>query len=124
MSTVPPWLVTVGKLRAARFNNEAALQAGIEAVLVAAGATFEREHRLTETERIDFTVEHEGKRWGIECKTAGVQGVPVWRQLIRYLPHVDAIVLVTTKPVGAVLQLKREDGSAVPTHVLELWKNF
>jgi hypothetical protein len=75
-------------------SDEASLQAGIALALESAGLPFEREARLSPTDRVDFLV----GRTVLEVKIEG--GVSaVTRQLHRYAQSeaVDEIVLVTTR---------------------------
>lgn len=75
-------------------SAESALQAGVAAVLERAGAPFEREVRLTRSDRIDFMV----GGLGVECKMDGSLSA-LTRQLHRYaqLPAIDGLVVVTTR---------------------------
>lgn len=83
-------------LRAVRFNfqDEEQLQRGIAQVLAARGFAFDREVRLTPTDRIDFLV----GAVGIEVKIDGGLG-PLTRQLHRYSEHprIGALLLVTSR---------------------------
>jgi hypothetical protein len=91
MTTVDQVLAAI---RGHRFNysNEDELQQGLAAAIASLGLDVEREVRLDGQNRIDLLV---GKV-GIEVKTKG--GVAeVLRQLCRYAPHVDELVLVTIK---------------------------
>ncbi len=85
-------------LRAA-WRSETQLQAAIAALLVEAGVTAEREVVLSAGERIDLLVHIEDVRVGVEVKIAGSVLV-VARQLQRYgrCAHLDALLLVTSKP--------------------------
>lgn len=75
-----------------RFANEDELQQGLAAALEAAGLDVAREVSVDARNRIDLMV----GRIGIEVKVKG--GVAeVNRQLCRYAPHVDHLVLVTIK---------------------------
>lgn len=120
-TTPPPWLTEIGKLRAGQFPSEDALQKKIAQILTAHRVQYRREEILTEADRIDFYVNHEGDAWGIECKISGAQAV--WAQLYRYAPHFHTLVLVTTKPVAQKLDVLK-DGHPMPFHLLELWRNF
>ena len=75
-------------------QNEAQLQDALQTLLKASYSHVRREHRLTETDRIDFLVE----RTGIEVKIQGSL-TQVMRQLRRYADSddVDDLVLVTTR---------------------------
>jgi hypothetical protein len=85
------------KIRAAitghrfRYASEHELHHGIAAALRSAGLTPKGEVRLSGG-RIDFLVD----RVGVEVKLAG-SAETVARQLARYVPDVDELVLVTTK---------------------------
>lgn len=81
-------------VRAHRFcyADEYSLHEGLEQAFSAAGLDVQREVSLNPSGRIDFLVD----RTGIEVKVAGSTEV-VTRQLARYAPHVDDLVLVTTK---------------------------
>lgn len=77
--------------------DEAQLQAGIYLVLDGCFLHPQREVRLTPGERIDFLCTSLGvARIGVEVKVAGTAGAAM-AQLIRYAPHVDALILVTTR---------------------------
>jgi hypothetical protein len=91
-------------LRSHRFlvSEERALQDAIELLLAAAADDLmllpTRETILAPGERIDFTVFHGFRRKiiGIEVKVDGSKA-DVARQLMRYVPYVDGLVLVTTR---------------------------
>jgi hypothetical protein len=84
-----------------RYADEAELQAGIAQALDDMGFAAQREVRLTPASRIDFLyVDVHGHRIGIEVKIAGAP-VSVGRQLARYAPHVDGLVLATTRRTHA-----------------------
>lgn len=75
-----------------RYSDEEELQEGLAAALASVGLEVEREVRFDKGSRIDLLV----GRVGIEVKVKG--GVAeVLRQLCRYAPHVDELVLVTIK---------------------------
>jgi hypothetical protein len=80
-------------LRAVRYNysSEEELQAAVADRL---GARFEREARLSNSERIDFFDPSSGI--GVEVKVAGSRAV-VLRQLFRYAgrPEIGGLILVT-----------------------------
>ena len=88
----------VGNLARFGFDRtcEMRLQEGVALVLGTMGltGTLEKEHRLTESERVDFYV----SRVAIELKVKGSLSA-VTRQLMRYAtsPEVDCIILVTTQ---------------------------
>lgn len=117
----PPWFAALQKLRSS-FATEAAMQRAVGGILPAHAT---REHRLDDESRIDFTVEHEGRLWGIECKTQP-HGADVLRQLTRYALHVDVLVLVSTKAVRLPYPVKTLDGTGktVPLHIIETWCNL
>jgi hypothetical protein len=75
-----------------RFASEDDLQRGLEAALTKRGLDVEREVRVDDLNRIDLMV----GRVGIEVKVKG-GAAEVNRQLCRYAPHVDHLVLVTIK---------------------------
>lgn len=89
-----------------RFTSEAALQAAIATLLTHARITAIPEHRLglspgspaPSPGRIDFDVQcdHQGPRVGIEVKVDGGE-MEHLRQLYRYAPFYDDLVLITTK---------------------------
>jgi hypothetical protein len=80
-----------------RYTTEGALHHAIATLLARAGLSFEWEHPLTDSERIDFEVGLPiGEKIGIEVKTAGGE-VEHLRQLYRYAPHYDDLILVTTR---------------------------
>jgi uncharacterized Zn finger protein (UPF0148 family) len=73
--------------------DESGLQAGVAAVLTAAGRPAHREVRLTARDRIDILT----GRVGIEVKVRGATDA-LLRQLQRYAQHtqIDALIVVTT----------------------------
>jgi hypothetical protein len=83
-------LVAALRTRRYRYANEDDLQLGITQVLTLERVPFVREVRLAPREKIDFMV----GRIGVEVKIKGSFS-SVARQLLRYAPHVDALVLVT-----------------------------
>ncbi len=85
-------LATLLLARRFRFATEEDLQRGIESVLVSAGEPFRREERLTKKDRVDFLA----GTIGIEVKIGGSLS-QVTRQLLRYAPHVDGLILVTAR---------------------------
>ena len=94
--------------------DEIRLQEEIARALAAAGVAFEREVRLSATDRIDFMV----GSLGVEIKVKGASHA-VMRQLLRYTEHarITELILFTThaqivvpdvlggKPVSTVLRL-------------------
>lgn len=88
------------------YGDEKALQNGIEIALTRAGLQVEREVSLNPRGRIDFLVQTSAggrrPRTGLEVKVAGSVEA-VMRQLQCYAPHVDDLVLVTTKARHAQL---------------------
>ncbi|HET7588612.1 MAG TPA: hypothetical protein VFK14_00280 [Solirubrobacterales bacterium] len=85
-----------------QFANEDELQQGLAAALTSEGLDVEREVRFDKHNRIDLLVD----RIGIEVKVKGGTA-EVHRQLCRYTPHVDQLVLVTIK-AGHVQDLPSE----------------
>lgn len=85
-------------VRAHRFlyADEIGLHEGLEQVFAAAGLEARREVSLNPSGRIDFLIENDQGRTGVEVKVAGSADV-VTRQLARYAGHVDDLVLITTK---------------------------
>lgn len=83
-----------------RWANERELQDGIFKALdkYLSSAEVEREVVLTPRDRIDFRC----GRVGIEVKIGG-SAESVMRQLTRYAPHVDELILVTTRHTHATL---------------------
>lgn len=88
------------------YGDEKALQNGIEVALHRAGLDVTREVSLNPRGRVDFLVQTTAggrrPRTGLEVKVAGSLEA-VMRQLQCYAPHVDDLVLVTTKPRHAQL---------------------
>lgn len=82
-------------LLAARFRicSEVELQAAIASLLQEEGWPFQREAILAPDSRIDFLVRGS---LGIEVKIKGSLG-DVHRQLLRYAPHVEGLLLVTSR---------------------------
>jgi hypothetical protein len=74
------------------YANEEELQEGLAAAIASTGLDVQREVRFDGASRIDLLVD----RVGIEVKVKGGVG-EVERQLRRYAPHVDELVLVTIK---------------------------
>lgn len=77
--------------------DEKGLQATIAERLDAAGITYEREHRLSPADVIDFISD----RVGIEVKIKGGKRA-ILRQVERYAAsdQIDAIILVTSVALG------------------------
>ena len=93
----PEAIVTLLRRSRLRVGDEAALQLSIEEVLTAAGEGFEREHRLSAADRIDFLL----GTVGLEAKTRCNKRV-IYRQLERYAAHdaISALILVTGTAMG------------------------
>ena len=93
----PVEIVAVLRRTRLRVGDEAALQLSIEEALTAAGASFEREHRLNAADRIDFMI----GSVGLEAKTRCNKRV-IYRQLERYAAHdaISALILVTGTAMG------------------------
>lgn len=119
----PDWLTAIAKIRAGIIPDEAALHCAVSEILTAQGVKFIHEHSFTRKDRIDFLVEWNAESWGIECKVNPC-GLNVWRQLERYAPGCDYLVLITTKAVGRVIAPDPREHRCKGLHVLELWKNF
>lgn len=121
--TRPGWLNRLSKIRPATVPNEPALHRVVEGILKDAGVDYRHEHPFTATERIDFIVdEADGFRWGIECKL-NPDGMAIWRQAFRYADHCDAVIILTTRPLSAILKPHGEH-RAKEFVVVELCKNF
>lgn len=127
---LPLWLEGVARARAGLFQTEAKLQAWADCELRShigfgdkAPHTFERELILPDDAgRIDFAVSDAFGRWGIECK---VKASPnTWRQLARYAPHFDHLILVTTWAHGEPPEEFETPHGNVRLYVLDLWKNL
>lgn len=103
------------KLNAA---DERTLQDQIEAVLTKEGTAFQREHELSDLDRIDFLVE----TIGIEVKINS-SPAQVLRQLFRYSEHkdIDGLLLVTTRSRHTNLP---PELNGVPVRVLYLVNSF
>lgn len=84
-------------LRSTRFRwtTERELQDGIEQLLLARGIGYQREHILSDSDRIDFLL---SDGTGIEVKTRGAL-VPLLAQLGRYSEHdcISSLVVVTAR---------------------------
>jgi hypothetical protein len=74
------------------WSTEHDLQDGLAAALAQAGIELKREVIFSPQDRIDFMV----GTIGIEVKVEGSMA-DVARQLMRYTPYVDGLVLVTTR---------------------------
>lgn len=97
--------MTLAEFRRALFSrrftgrSEADFQAAIERRLVEMAVIFQRERRLPgKGGRIDFSLEVDGLRLGIECK-AVITGGDTARQLLKYAltEEFDHLVLLTTR---------------------------
>ena len=85
-------LATLLSTRRFWHSSEDELQRGIALVLDEAGIAYAREAELSAGERVDFLV----GAVGVEVKVAGSLS-QVARQLLRYAPHVDGLLLVTAR---------------------------
>jgi len=87
-------------LRQARYRmgSEYLLQQDVERHLHTAGIPYEREHRLSPGERLDFLV---AGNVAVELKIRA-QRKSIYRQLERYARHeiVQALILVTASALG------------------------
>ncbi len=106
-------------------RDENALHRQIMECFDRAGIDYENEARLNSRDRIDFIVNGciaiEVKRGG------GNSGLAPWRQLFRYLedPRFDMGILITTGHTQQPLShFERADGTLIPLHKIELWKNL
>lgn len=81
-------------------SNEAAVQAGIDQLLVDAFGreAVRREHRLSPFDRPDFMI----GGVAVEVKVRGARPALIWKQLKRYAAYeaVSAVVLVTNRAMG------------------------
>lgn len=88
---------TAAMLRGYRFafTNEDELQTAIAQVLSDRGVSFEREHRLSGADRIDFLI---AGGLGIEVKIDGATNA-LLRQVNRYVQHdaIKALVVVVSR---------------------------
>ena len=91
---------------------ESTLQGQIAEVFRAAGIDFQREVRLSSSERIDFMV----GGIGIEVKIDG-QAKAIFRQCERYcaFDQVDALLLVTNRSMGLPAEI---EGKPCYVHML------
>lgn len=107
----PAVRATVEALQQFRFQitSEAELQEAVAAALATDGFKFEREVVLGPGDRIDFVVELDGCRVGIECKVKG-SPAEILRQVHRYVCHeqLAALILVTTRVRHAVPSMMNE----------------
>lgn len=92
--------VITGALRRTRLSvgNEIALQAAIERALEREGVEFEREARISPTDRVDFLA---AGGIGIEAKARYARRA-IYRQLERYaqLDVITSLILVTGTAIG------------------------
>lgn len=150
---VPDWLAFTATHRPRAFPTEERLQYCIMMELRSKDngtgeLLYERELTLPgDAGRIDFAVWDRGIRYGVECKVK-TNGMSLWRQLERYAPFFDALIVVTTWPTGERVELLRpggycmpatiddkapgepldplewQDGERVPVTIVDLWKNL
>ena len=80
-----------------RFYNEKDLQLAIEQMFIANEIPYEREVRLSNKDIIDFTVELDVGKVGVELKIDGARNA-LLRQINRYLSHdsIKALYVVGT----------------------------
>lgn len=97
-------------------GTESRLQVAIADRLTAIGASFEREHRLSEKDRVDFFLDG---GIALEVKTQGSLN-DVTRQLARYAEHesVTEILLVTSRLQLAAVPAEL---GGKPVRVARLW---
>lgn len=104
-------------------RDELVLQDQIAAAFDKAGLEYSREVRVGK-DRIDFVV---NGNIAIEVKAGGGTGLAPWRQLFRYLEddRFDHGVLITVKATRQpTSHFERADGTLIPLHKIELWKNL
>jgi hypothetical protein len=94
----PAELTTYLRRQRYTFGNESALQLSIAEALERSGLEFEREARLSRTDRIDFLVKG---GIGIEAKVR-YPGRAIYRQLVRYaeVEQITALVLMSATALG------------------------
>ncbi|MBP2232518.1 hypothetical protein J2847_005847 [Azospirillum agricola] len=80
-------------------SNEKVAQAELESILIKAEIPFEREHRLSARDIVDFLVDG---GVAVEMKIRGHQKMAVYQQLARYARHetVREVVLITNMAMG------------------------
>jgi hypothetical protein len=103
-------LAALGRLRN-RYTSEATLQQAVLMAFDHAAVAYVREHPLTKKERIDFHVPGPPPV-GLEVKCKGGE-MEHLRQLYRYAPHYEDLILVTT-------QASRPDDQLLVTNI---WEN-
>lgn len=81
-----------------QLRRESALQQQIESVFIGAGLPFEREVRLSASDRIDFMVGDVG----VEVKVGGSRRA-IYEQLVRYAKHESIQALILATGVATVL---------------------
>lgn len=120
LSLYPPRWETIARAierHALRFTNETGLQNCIASLLSAESISFEREYRLTSSDRLDFFCDG----CIIETKVKDSLAA-VTRQLHRYAQHdsVQSLLLVTTRSAhrGLPFQINTK-----PVHVVWLGRN-
>lgn len=99
--------------------SEQAFQDTIERRLEALGVPFQREKRLPgKFGRIDFALDLDGERVGIECK-AVVTGQATARQLLKYAlsGEFDRLVLLTSRAYALPAEHFTREGQLIPVHV-------
>lgn len=94
-------------------HNEKILQQQIESCLNKEGINFKREVELSKRDKIDFIVNIDGQKIGLEIKIDG-NAKSIYKQLQRYCLHdIDAIILATNKTVGLPEQINNKPTSIV-----------
>jgi hypothetical protein len=87
----------LGALRV-ELSHEKSTQAQIADGLTQAGIAFEREHRLSDRDVVDFLI----GGTAVEVKLRRARPAEIFKQLRRYARHdrVSALVLATNRPMG------------------------
>jgi len=100
-------------IRSARIDlsTEKSAQACIEHLLSVAGIEYQREHRLSDADIVDFLID--GVAVEVKLKSAGKKSV--YSQLCRYARHesVKAIILVSNLSMGLPEQIEGKDAYLV-----------
>jgi len=88
-------------------KNEKRLQFELELMFIEAGLTFEREHRLSDEDVVDFLFEG---GIAMECKLKEGK-MAIYKQLERYAKHqaVEKIVLITNTAMGLPESINGKD---------------